>query len=426
MSAIIILLTFLSTIEGIEIRGILLSKIMLIVFVGLLILKNIRNIKNIKITKLLLFYCFTIISGLLSLTRNYPYDYKGIVIKFIIQIAFIYLPLLIVINNDNNRYKYYQALLKGLRISIFIHSIWGIMQMLLYSLIKFDLNQWFFDSILGMHMERGWTLFYYTGGKYLVRMSGLNFEPAIFGLLLSIGVFIEKNKYLKVLYLSLITISLSRTGLMMCIATYLIKFIYERKYVLRFKFYKRFIIYLVLIFAIISVIVKNESLNYQLKVFLNRFNFKSEEIMNDGTGRHIKYYPRGIEISLFRSNIIEALLGYGPRVSGIAFNENKDIADELYISSNKNMANKAWTVECDEIAILLGHGAIGLLLYWMVIYDAIKYNKRFKYAIIAILIGGIMYHFYSIILINLILIFTTIGDERINEYKRIKADMSKE
>lgn len=426
MSAIIVILTFLSTIEGVEIAGISLSKIMLIIFLGLLILINIRNIKNVKTTKLLIFYCFTIISGLLSLTRYYDYDYREIVIKFIIQIAFIYIPLLILIYNDNNRYRYYEYFLKGLRMSIFIHSIWAIMQFLLYSLIKFDLNQWFFENILGMHIERGWTLFYYTGGTYLVRMSGLNFEPAIFGLLLSIGIFIEKKKSLRILYLIIITISLSRTGLVMCIITYLIKFICQKKYIFKFKFYKQFIIYLILIFTVILVVVKNESLNYQFKVFANRFNFKSQEIMDDGTGRHIKYYPRGLEISLFRSNIMESLLGYGPRVSGIAFNENEDIADELYISSNRNMANKAWTVESDTIAILLGHGIIGLLLYWMIIYDAIKYNKKFRYAIIAILIGGIMYHFYSIMLINLILIFTTIGDERINEYKGIKKDMSKE
>ena len=426
MNTFIILITILSTIEGLEILGIPISKILLIILTLILALRNIGNIKKVKVTNLLIFYFFTVISGLISLGRNYDYDYRGIVLSFIVQVIIIYIPLLLLIYNDKYKYHYYRSFIKGIQISVFIHAIWGIMQMVLYAFANFDLNKWLFADILGMNMERGWSLFYYTGSTHLLRMSGLNFEPAMFALILCIGIFIEKRKGLKVFYTILIAISLSRTGLVMCIVTYFLKFISEKKYILTYKFYKSFIIYLVIIFTIFFIVMKNDSLNYQVKTFVNRFNFKSQEIMEDGTGRHMKYYPRGVEISLFRSDVFETLFGYGPRISGIAFNENKDIADELHISSNKNMAFKAWTVESDNIAILLGHGLIGLLFYWMSLYSAIKRNKDLKYIFISIMVGGIMYHFYSITLINIILIFSTIGEDKSHEHKGIKANMSKE
>lgn len=415
MRNIIIITTILSSINGLDIFGISLNKIILIPLLIILFIRNMTKLRRIKIhiNIYILFYIFALFSCLFSIFRGYNYDYRNTVINYFLQILFIYIPLFVLIYNDSNRENYLKAFIDGLVFSARINVLWGVAQLVSYQVLNIDINNMFFKDILGSTLQRGWTMYYHSGDRWLIRITGLNFENSVYGLIMVLGFFLEKRKLWKVSYFIMLVMSLSRTGLVSFFATYIIKKITMKKIRLRkIKMVKSFIT----LFAIVAISIYlykfNSFIQYQINTIINRFTVETD---SEGTVRHSQYYPQGLNVFLTRSFIDQQLFGYGPRVSGISINMNKDIA----ISTNVFLMSdyyKAWNIECDVITLLLGHGIIGSVLYYFSCYECIKKCKYLKFAVFAVLIGGVTYHFYSLTIINLmfILIEANLG-RNINE-----------
>ncbi|WP_160285364.1 O-antigen ligase family protein [Clostridium tyrobutyricum] len=237
---------------------------------------------------------------------------------------------------------------------------------------------------------------------------------------MALGFFIEKNILKRIFYIVMILISLSRTGIVALILC-LIYIIFEN----RKKFFniKSFAKIFILIFIFIMGLNTIKPLKYKSQIFISRFNFTNQNIMNDGTGRHIYYYPMALEVIFEKSNLIQILFGYGPRVSGIAFSNDRDISAKLLVD---NSSDTPWSVESDIVALLVGHGVIGLFIYLFMICRNIyicKINgdKEFEYMNLILLFAGITYGFYSILFSNILFIMSQIvrkNTEKIKDFNK--------
>lgn len=415
---ILIMLGIFSTMDALMINygiiNIQISKILLVIATVVLFFRK-KNKIVLKLTPLMCFYFFSIISCLCV----YFYGYNSIInnasLNFMIQIIFFYIPFLMILSNhkDFDLIKYY--FLDGLKISIFIQALWGSAQLFLFSFLNLDLNDLVFNKFLHINIIGQWSLLYYSNGSFLIRPSGINWEPAYFGIFMAIGFFIEKNILKRIFYIVILLLSLSRTGIV-DLAFCLIYVAFEnRKRLINKKIITR--VFIVLCVAIIGLNTI-QPLKYKVQIFISRFNFANQDIIGDGTGRHIDYYPMSLEIMFEKSNLIQILFGYGPRISGVAFSNDRNIASKLSVD---NLRNTPWSVESDIIAIFLGHGIIGISLYLTIIYRNIRRcksseYKEFKYINLILLFGGITYGFYQLLFSNIIFIITTASIRNVKKF----------
>lgn len=262
---------------------------------------------------------------------------------------------------------------------------------------------------------------FYTSDGWTMRITGLNFENAMFAIVVSIGVSLEKNKIWKLIMTASVILSLSRTGWLMILAYYFIILI-KNFLIKNVKVNKKKLIKSITIIIIICIIfgiayVNSQVLRIQVKGIINRIT--DQDSNNISAKRHILYYPYGIFILFYKSNILQILFGYGMRCSGVAFTQNPSIFGLL---GGTQLYETAWALECDTMGLLLGGGIITTLIYYCMLYSLIRNKNEFSNTIFIIFVGGITYHFHSISYIIIIFLLSTIIQCEKN--KRIKEESS--
>ena len=414
------ILGIFSTMDGLMINygiiNIQVSKILLSITMIILFLKKKDKIM-LRITPLMCFYYFSIISCLCVYFYAYNSTINNVSLNFMIQIIVFYIPFLLILSTYVNTKYIKDYFLKGLKISIFIEALWGLAQILLFNFLNIDLNKLVFSQLLNINANHSWSMLYYSNGSFSIRPSGINWEPAYFGIFMVLGIFIEKNTLKKFFYIVMLLVSLSRTGIVALILCGIYVTFENRKKFFNIKVLSKIIIILCSIIIGINTV---KPLKYKSQVFVSRFNFANQNIINDGTGRHIYYYPMSLEIMFEHSNLVQILFGYGPRISGIAFSNDRDISHKLSLD---DLDGVPWSVESDIVALFLGHGIIGLLIYLFMIYKNIRIckinkDKEYKYMNLILLFGGITYGFYSLLFSNMFFImsqFTFKDMEKIDE-----------
>ena len=297
--------------------------------------------------------------------------------------------------------------------------MWGSAQIFLFNFFSIDLNDFIFNQLLHINIGHSWSLLYYSNGSFLIRPAGINWEPAYFGVFMALGVFIEKNILKRIFYVIILLLSISRTGLVALIFCLVYVVFENRKMFINKKLITRvFIVLCVLIIGLNTI----QPLKYKSQIFISRFNFANQDVINDGTGRHIDYYPLALEIMFGKSNLLEFLFGYGPRISGVAFSNNHDIASKLSVD---NLIDTPWSVESDVIALFLGHGIVGISIYLFMIYRNIRKcriikDKELEYMNLIVLFAGITYGFYQLLFCNIIFIMSTISTK---DMKKVSKDI---
>ena len=403
MKKLIFIGVFFSSIVGAQLFGVSLNKIAIMPLEIMLISKTLlkQGSTNLYINKnkkrLILWYIINVLSSILGLifinNYNVKYidDFERTELLWIIQICIIYLPILLMLPNNNNILK--SDVRESLLLTAKIQALWTLLQFFLYYVYNFDLNEVVFHDIL-KQASSNWTAYSYIDGKILLRPTGLNHDPAFLGILMIIALIYEKRSLWKLIYLFVIVISLSRSALVTAAALLIYKIIsYINNNTLKVKrnlFIRLVAMSLCVLLVFYFLYNKIPSINEQVSRLIARFS--TIKTGQDGTSLHLGYFRYSIIVSLFIMPVINTLLGIGMPVSGVGFNIYHNYISKLEIGHRINLA---WTIESDFATVLLGTGVIGLVIYYLNLLNFYKEESivpQNRELIFCILIYGFMYN----------------------------------
>ena len=116
------------------------------------------------------------------------------------------------------------------------------------------------------------------------------------------------------------------------------------------------------------------------------------------------YYPASFALLFKVANPIQFLLGFGPRVCGVVLDVFNYVVP--YVDLGVTPAVEvAWAPECDFVALLMGHGVIGLISYYYMFFWAKRHKIAYGKVLLVIFVGGFTYYLYAATLVNLCFIF---------------------
>lgn len=412
----IYLFVFLNSISGLKVSGIGVNRLVNIAFLLYIIVFGRiygRESLVVRKTPLLLFFCSCLISCAVPMMYTYGVSQGSTLVSFSLNVLTYVLIYALLSGLKYSRkkevcYHFRKALLLTARIQV----IWGLLQFVLYYAVGLNINEIVFRVLLNTDEGGSWSLMFFSGGSWKLRISGLNYEGAIFVIILAIAYALEKKWQWKVVYALGVVLSLSRTGFFTLLMLMILDICRSISSGGRVKRRSVALIALVLLSATamsLLILRSNGAIRQQAETLVVRLLNKTSS-NQVSTSRHLLYYPYGAYIWAMRSNILQQLFGYGMRCSGIPFMENTDIASSLGIIPSSYTST--WAVECDVIGLLLGGGIITALLYYYTL-GSIYVDKRnpFRQAIAAIAIAGVMYHFHSISYVIYVIVFAYVSSE---------------
>lgn len=345
------------------------------------------NYYSYRMVILILFTIF-IISSIGSLYFiGYDYFKESITasLKFFLFLSPVYL-----LFNDMELLKYRKYFFKGLFLSCLIELIWEFLQIILWQLNKFSLNEFVFGQILNLDINHSWTFVRSVSNIQYFRPSGLSWEPANLGMSLIVGYILSKNWILKILFMTGIFLSSSRSAILMLVLCLIVEFIRRKKSETTKESTLGKKIFFILILGIIIFIIlhslKKFSLVDTLSATLVRF-LGSDDYIDYSANTHASYYSLVVDLIL-RGNIFYFLFGYGTDIAGYPYTLYYGIKDSL---------EWAWTPESDFISILIGNGLFGFIAYYVFCFKNLMINKNNNRAfliLISLIFGGILYLYY--------------------------------
>lgn len=357
------------------------------------IIKFLQSFK-ISVNMMLFYYSFVIISLLSSLIYGYNmFVHNFINLEFFKILIFIFMSIFIKIKKDDIKYFF-----KGLKITVFINLIWGLLEFIFWKFYRFWLNEYIFGDMLKIDSGgHGWR--YIRGDK--IGLCGLSWDPLHLGILSALGFFLFKKKSLKVFSLIILLLGGSRAGLIGLIGSIIFFKVLKN---LNLKSKKKFF----------QGLVKNVILFLLGLVFIVGF-FKFRIAHNNmGDKRRKAYYISAIKSTVIKNNIGLFLFGGSPVWSGAIITLDENLSKSTYLS--QGMLDKIyWKIESDWAHILTGRGWIGFFSYiWIFYLSFFKINdKKMKKIILLFFFSGLGYYFENSLIINIILIY-------INQNYRIK------
>ena len=371
------------TLFCLKIRGVSIALFPYFLIIILGIFKIIGNFKIYEFSKLLLFYyiniIFFIFVGVYYGMDNFKDNLFTIetfkILSFLFLLVFIKIKKIEII-------KFY----KGLKIGVFINLVWATLELILWNLGKIRLNEIIFEKILGYNVGHTWLNTKFVFNYEMIRVCGFAWDPSFLGVLSVLGVFIFKNKYLKLYSLFILFNTYSRSGQVALIFTFLsVNFITKLKKIN----YKKIIQLIIVIILGISIV------NYFIGTTKNS---------HIGDKRRLQYYFSAIESTYINKNIFLFLWGGSPFKTGNPLYLNKSLQEKTLLSKNMTVG---WRIESDWAGILTGRGWLNFLLYLYIhIYVLfVCKNKDLKNITMIFLFAGIGYTYENSIVINLFLIY---------------------
>lgn len=297
------------------------------------------------------------------------------------------LGFLLIFVNKNILRSVKKFFINGLKLNTWIQLTWGILQSIIYKVSGQSLNEIFFEDTLHLQLSHS-TLNIYHG---INRLTGLNWEPAYFGLALIIGYLLSNKLWKKLLFIVGVVLSASRTSLLTLIAVIIVQEIYK---LVKFKEKKKTYFQkqeLMITFTILLVIIVGIILNFQeiINTFLSTaMRFQNFDL--DPSSRvHSFYYQVLGNILFSKFSLVQLLFGIGPASSGYAYT--------LWYDLYPDLISNAWHIENGLADIIVGSGVLGtVLVYWWFINN-LRIGKDNKVAfalIIGILVGAITYSYF--------------------------------
>lgn len=398
---ILLFSVFFSSMLGAQILGISLNKIALIPLIIYLIFSKNQKFKLKKnIIFLLLFLFISLFSSLYSLTNTNLSNYDNYIQNSLlnaIQIFCFYIPIVILIAGYNNKITFRYNYIKALVITCRIHVVWSLLQFIIYSFFKYSIND-LFSFLYTNNYNTAFTNLGTLG--VFIRPTGLTSDPAFFGVTLVFGFILDKNKIYKFLYFCMAILSLSRVSIVVIVIIYIFKILLANKIYVNIK---RILVFSLILMVLLIIVFTNEMILNQVTAIIYRFNIIGdlESSKIDGTSRHLLYIPMSFKAYILESDIINLLIGFGPRQSGAILAHSEVMNNYLAPS----MINSSWSIECDIAELILGYGLIGFIFYYgLLIKMILQEKKTISLLVLSILIFGIMYNISSATLVLLTII----------------------
>jgi hypothetical protein len=397
-----------SSMIGAQIFGISFSKISLIpleIYI-LLHLKNTKIELHQEKKMLLLWFGFIIVSSTLNyIFTDSPLEgYKTVLLLNIAQTLIFLIPILLKLGDFNDIFEKTE---KYILIIAKINCIWCVVQFIAWYVFSFDFNHFFFINVLhGLLGEREWTASYNDSLAVAIRPTGLNHDPAFLSILLVFGFVLTKSKFWKYFFFIGTLLAISRVG----IVTIVFIALYDKYKTGLMKISIKKILYSLFFILLVGsssfyVYSNNKLVHNQVNRSIERLSvIAKNKNSNDGTNRHVLYFPAAITTSA-EMPLYNILLGVGPRTGGNAFVKTSNYKN--YFELNSTMQEKTWAIECDPAELLLGMGLTGFCLYYFIMICFIKkYRKdpQTQMLFTTIIIFGIMYDVSMHPLITLLLI----------------------
>lgn len=297
------------------------------------------------------------------------------------------LGFLLIFVNKNILRSVKNFFINGLKLNAWIQLTWGILQFIIYKVSGQALNEIFFEDTLHLQLNHASSNIY----DGINRLTGLNWEPAYFGLALIIGYLLSNKLWKKLLFIVGVILSASRTSLLTLIAVIIVQEIYK---LVKFKEKKKTYFQkqeVMITFTILLVIIVGIILNFQeiINTFLSTaMRFQNFDL--DPSSRvHSFYYQVLGDILFSKFSLAQLLFGIGPASSGYAYT--------LWYDLYPDLISNAWNIENGLADIIVGSGVLGtVLVYWWFINN-LRIGKDNKVAfalIIGILVGAITYSYF--------------------------------
>lgn len=421
----IFLAVFFSSIIGLSFFGISANALFALPLLLYLIIDAIKDgTMQMYISKvasnLIIWYLIVIISSLYGLyyidvnKKKLLDDAVATNIIFIVQIIFVYIPMIILLLNSKKKLEISQMIKKSILLTAKINVLWVFLQFIFENTNNFDLNNWLFVKVLGQGSD--WTSYSNLMNQgVLLRPTGLNRDSAFLAIILLFGFVFDENKFMRAFYFFAIIISFSRSGLFAFLAVIAYFFLYD---LMDGKIQGKKLINVIFTF-VMSILVfyiayKNILvIQNQVDRMLQRLSTISTG--SDGTSLHMMY-PLSALVVVSKYFPIGAMsFGIGPKISGVAFSI---FSSKLKLPMRLYMLNNVWAIECDFATVILGSGIIGAVVYYILWYRLYKNgNKLEKAYVFAMVIMGLMYNYCSLIFILYVILYLIVSEDKLLDYK---------
>ena len=399
----------LNSISGLQIAGISLYTIFVAIFATFIIYGFAKNGNHYyRISKRDYFAIYILCSSLsciFSIFYKYILPHVPIVRTYLLNCG-IYLVMFVLLKNYKTDYKceLISTFRNGLIFAARVQAVWGLLQFMLLYTFHLNINQILFEEILHSTNSRDWIMGFYNGNIWNMRITGLNYENSMFALVVCVGMALENNIIWKPFLMLMAVLSLSRTSWVM-VAGYVsllaIRWIMNKRKMIS----SRRVLAIIILFVVMFIVYfQNNAVQRQVSNIILRLT--DSTALSVSASRHILYYPYGLLLWFTDANLLQKILGFGMRCSGVAFSQNSQVASIVGIYES---FNNAWAVECDVIGLLLGGGLLTFLMYYLLCFSIFN-NKsnQFRDVIFIILVGGITYHYHSISYVIFILMFAAL------------------
>ena len=403
LSIFVFIAIFLSSILGASLFGVSLNKIALIPLMVYLLLFLILKRKKLFISRntviIIIFFLLAAASSLLSLLSDYTYieGYTSRSLLFFVQSILIYVPLIILLDSytrygSNRKYLLY-AVKKSIVITFRIHAVFALLEFVMFFIAGIEFPTAILSVFYGS--DAAPALINLGSLGIFLRPTGLNMDPAYFGIAMVFGFMFEKNRLWKFIGFLCVCLAMSRVAILTIVVVFLLQ--------LRYKKIKArtIIIFAILAVAFIAVALSNPYINSQITGLFSRLTLSSNN-GDSGTMRHILYFPKSIEVWFSDYSLLQKLIGYGPRQSGTIL-AHSGVMDEYLIES---MFVTSWSAECDFAELLLGYGLVGIILYAAIVLRLLRLRKGIEIVAVVALFG-LMYDISSSTYVLFILIALT-------------------
>lgn len=401
-----------STFNGTEIFGVSLNKISLLPLYIVLILKLLCNRKKMQINKgnlWLFFVIFAALSSLVGLTNDplkYYGDYDKRLIYYFVQCSVIYVPMIVLFYSCCEKTKLKKQLIDAIILAARIQFVFSVIQVIAWFIFSFDVGEWLSEilyPLVTVNSTENWSCLYPQGNEILCRPTGFNSDPNYYTIVILLGMALESKFYIKFMYLVMVFLSGTRSAIVVVLLLCFVKFIsgIRANRIKTNKIVKFISIISICVIVFMLLYSSNSSfqsiVDEQAGVMISRFDITNKTNMSLSTQRHILYYPYGLDIYIEDLNLIQKIIGVGPRTSGSLMQNDEIIASKLRLNYNFT-----WSLECDVMELLLGYGIIGFSLYYFNIFRLLNIEKQYKDIFWIILFDGIMYGISSATIVSLI------------------------
>lgn len=392
----IFLAVFFTSFIGAQIFGVSINKIALLPLEVYLICKCTGKGKLNRTQKsLLVWYIFSVLSALIGILYISALRGKNEkLFLYIIQVVVIYIPLIFLSGFLKNPAEIVK---RTLVFTAKINAIWGLVQFLFWYKLKIDINDLLFNEVFDGAFGNWSTPWNFEAGTLAIRVSGFNGDSAFFASILIMGFCLSNSKLWKCLFCGMCVLSMSRTGIVVIGVIILGDCLKMKRKVSAKAMLAGLLTTLIAIIACIVAYTKVPSIKYQVDYAIFRLGSIVANV-DVGTSRHMLYPTTSLRVWLEEFSLLRKLFGAGPRVGGIAFSESP-IANTLMVMGAKT----AWAIECDIAEILMGHGLLGITIYYT-LFRLFKFRPEFRKCIFAILIIGFMYNILEITLFQIFII----------------------